>query len=421
MWAISLKLPDSNGNRHRPAERRAKPDSRRSWSDATDTSVDTANANFDFSKRIPELDGLRGVAILLVLLYHYIACYVAKDVGQGLLGTFLRPFDIGWCGVDLFFVLSGFLIGGILLDARGSRNYFQVFYTRRVCRIFPVYFGFLLVVSAASVVGIDPAIPWKFSTLFLQNFWLAAHNDVWRSTLVMNPTWSLAVEEQFYLTLPALIWFLPPRHLPKVLAGGILAAPLIRTALFLWVPGSEVSTYVLLPCRMDALLIGVATAWALRLPGAQEFLRSRRSELWTAIEVLTVVSALYFLRGTQNSLLMNLVLYDSLALLFACFIVAALIDNGVRKALNTGWLKGLGTIAYGTYLIHVLVVQVFILEFPRLGAFATMLIGAAVTIAVAKASWEFFERPLVKFGHRVSYDRAQEPIAPNAIAVSTLS
>lgn len=383
--------------------------------------MDTANANFDFSKRIPALDGLRGVAILLVLLYHYVSCYIAKGVGQGLLGTFLRPFEIGWCGVDLFFVLSGFLIGGILLDARGSRNYFRVFYTRRVCRIFPVYFAFLLVVSAASAAGIDPAIPWKFSMLFLQNFWLAAHGDVWRSTLVLNPTWSLAVEEQFYLTLPALIWFLPPRHIPKVLTAGILAAPLIRTALYLWTPGSEVSTYVLLPCRMDALLIGVAAAWALRLPGAAEFLRSRRSQLWTAIEVLTVVSSLYFLSGTRNTLLMNLVIYDSLALLFACLIVAALIDNQVRKALSTRWLQGLGTISYGTYLIHVFVVQLLILAFPTLGAFATVLIGAAATIGVAKASWEFFERPLVRLGHRLSYDRAPAPIAPDAIPASTLS
>lgn len=359
---------------------------------------------FDFSQRIPELDGIRGVAILLVLLYHY-GGYAARTVGP-VTAAILRPLGIGWCGVDLFFVLSGFLIGGILLDARGSKNYFRAFYTRRVCRIFPVYFAFLIAVSIASVAGLNPVIPRMFLAFFLQNFWLAGHAEVWRSAAVMNPTWSLAVEEQFYLTLPAIIWFVTPRHLPKVLAAGIFGAPLIRTALFLWVRGSAVATYVLLPCRMDSLLIGVATAWALRQPGAAAFVRAHRRQLWTAIELLTAISCLYLLRPGQDTLLTNAVIYDSLALLFACFITTALVDDSLRRVLRMRWLRGLGVIAYGTYLFHVLIIETVITAFPSLGAFSTVVVAAAGTICVAKVSWEFFEKPLVKFGHRLRYDRS---------------
>ncbi|MFN7140591.1 MAG: acyltransferase family protein, partial [Limisphaerales bacterium] len=96
------------------------------------------NAAAENPSRIPELDGIRGIAILLVVLAHYFVLPVGPGfAAANFLGTF---FGLAWSGVDLFFVLSGFLIGGILLDAKASNNFFKVFYTRRVCRIFPLYF-----------------------------------------------------------------------------------------------------------------------------------------------------------------------------------------------------------------------------------------------------------------------------------------
>jgi peptidoglycan/LPS O-acetylase OafA/YrhL len=109
--------------------------------------------------------------------------------------------NLGWSGVDLFFVLSGFLIGGILLDARESPNYFRVFYRRRVCRIFPVYFAFLVAFFLAAHFSqsanvqdfFRPPIPWLACATFIQNFWMAVHHN--RGGIALNPIWSLAVEE----------------------------------------------------------------------------------------------------------------------------------------------------------------------------------------------------------------------------------
>ena len=127
------------------------------------------------------------------------------------------PVDFGWSGVDLFFVFSGFLIGGILLEARQSTNYFRVFYKRRIYRIFPIYFTYLAVfffglhfMQSPLVYNMfHPEIPWHTCVTFTQNFWMAFRNDTGSFALV--PTWSLAVEEQFYLTIPALVYFVKPR------------------------------------------------------------------------------------------------------------------------------------------------------------------------------------------------------------------
>ena len=156
--------------------------------------------------RIPELDGLRGLAILSVLFWHY-GHYYAPAPGS--IGAWLPPLlRLAWSGVDLFFVLSGFLIGGILIANRKASNYWRVFYVRRACRIFPLYF----VVLAAFVLATATITPqpsnwllkqeppfWNYP-LFLQNLaWLARSSF---GSDFLGPTWSLAVEEQFYLVLP---------------------------------------------------------------------------------------------------------------------------------------------------------------------------------------------------------------------------
>ncbi len=169
-------------------------------------------------ERIPELDGLRGTAILLVLVGHYFAAPGTGAV-RFLSGYWVR---LGWTGVDLFFVLSGFLIGGILLTVRDSPNYFKTFYARRFFRIIPIYYawialyvllsliaGSFLTARVGSVQKIGIFILAHF--LFLQNF-----KDFLNSTVSfwwLSMTWSLAVEEQFYLVAPLLVRYLPKRVL----------------------------------------------------------------------------------------------------------------------------------------------------------------------------------------------------------------
>ena len=369
----------------------------------------------DFSRRIPQLDGLRGVAIAMVVVFHYVDLAVYAGAPR-IINLLIRPTSLGWSGVDLFFVLSGFLIGGILLDARESSNYFRVFYRRRVCRIFPLYFAFLAAILAVAHfarppldVFFKPMIAWPTLITFCQNFWMAIHKQM--GAVALNPTWSLAVEEQFYLTLPALIYFVRKPRLMWVLTGGIILAPLIRAAIFLANPHLSTAIYVLLPCRMDSLLFGVMVAYLLRRPGAWEFARAHRRELWTLTEVLTALCALFLYKVSETGPLTMLIGYDFLGLLFSCVLVLSMVDDGLAKALQKKWLMGLGIIAYCVYLIHPLVFGLALSLLkgqPNAGAISAIL-GFIATIVVAKMSWAWFERPLVKYGHREGYELPASP------------
>jgi len=375
------------------------------------------------SERIPQLDGLRGVAIAMVIVFHYVNAAVVAGAPR-LMDMLIRPVSLGWTGVDLFFVLSGFLIGGILLDARESPNYFRVFYRRRVCRIFPLYYAFLAVAFLAvhftrsPLSGFcQPAIPWKACAIFCQNFWMAIHNDM---GAVMNPTWSLAVEEQFYLTLPVIIYFVRPRRLIWIVTGGIVLAPLIRLTIFLAKPGVTTAIQVLLPCRMDTLLFGVALAYFLRQPGAWEFVCAHSRHLWTAIELLTVACALFLIRGSSTDPLTMLLGYDCFGLLYACVLAASLVDKRLAGVLQAKWLMGLGSIAYCVYLIHLLVfglVLALMKSHPDSGPIAAFS-ALVLTIVIARISWRWFEKPFLKLGHKERYGPSTS-FQPYRVAVAT--
>jgi peptidoglycan/LPS O-acetylase OafA/YrhL len=378
-------------------------------------------ASAELSRRIPQLDGLRGVAIALVVIYHYVN-YAADSGAPQFWNVLIRPTSLGWSGVDLFFVLSGFLIGGILLDARNSSNYFRVFYTRRLCRIFPLYFGFLAVSLAIShwsaLRGIfSPPIPWSTLVTFTQNIWMAMRNQMGAGAL--NPTWSLAVEEQFYLTLPALIYFVRPARLIWIVTAGIVAAPLIRLGIYLYNPELTAAIYVLLPCRMDPLLLGVAVAYVLRRPGAKEYLRAHRVHLWTAMEVLTAVCFLFLIRATQTAPLTMLLGYSCLALLFTCVILLSLLDERLASALQARWLTGLGAISYGVYLLHPLVFGIFaaLLRGRVWAGVISAALALPLTLLIASLSWICFEKPLVLQSHKMKYAGAPAtPLSYSSVA-----
>ncbi len=203
--------------------------------------------------RIRELDGIRGCAILLVLIWHYIACQLHSPPLDSINYILARSLSLTKSGVDMFFVLSGFLIAGILLDNREANNYFRVFYLRRICRIFPLYFLMLGLFLVLTTLGLDqsPRFHWLFQNpfplwsyaTFTQNILVGLRGDFGANWLGI--TWSLAVEEQFYCFIPLLVWLLPRRKFALVALSLIFLAPLLRSVsrrndglpAYVWTPG----------------------------------------------------------------------------------------------------------------------------------------------------------------------------------------
>lgn len=382
----------------------------------------------NFSGRIPELDGLRGIAILLVLIWHFFvtpSLAAPPPDSSRLLSLLLAAGRLMWSGVDLFFVLSGFLIGGILLDARNSSNYFGVFYVRRFCRILPVYALTLAVFWAGWNLWVSrfTSLEWIFAepmhwltyVTFTQNFAMTVSGSLGAQGLAA--TWSLAVEEQFYLTLPLLIRFLSPQRLVQVLTAAVLAAPVLRTVLYFLFPQGAIGAYVLMPCRADSLMLGVLAAVLLRRNDVWIVVTTRTRLLKGAWVSLALGVLLFTVLGwTIGTLPMSVLGYTWLGLFYLMFLVLGLTqpDTLLSRLLRNPALRGLGEISYGTYLFHVGlngfwhgVIRGESPQMNSLGDAAVGLLALVSTLLIAKISWMFFERPFVRLGHSFHYETAR--------------
>ena len=375
------------------------------------------------SGRIPELDGLRGLAILLVILCHYVG-----DPKHGPLGFWvdrmLSALSVGWSGVDLFFVLSGFLIGGILLDARATPHYFRAFYMRRVHRILPVYYGWLLLFAVLAAValwffpGRYPVQPRDLYQipgymLFLQNMMydLTPFQWIWLSMM-----WSLAIEEQFYLLAPPLIRFVTLRHVVFTLAATICLAPVLRLLALRYLSlGSYIAVFAM-PCRADALACGMLLAVAWREDRFRAFLAEHTTLLRRILLALSfLVAALLWWLAHPVSVVTVTIGYGSLAAFYSCLLLFVLSQKQSWVAGVMRWkiLRGLGTISYCVYVIHATIHQfvhrLLLHDAPQIynarGVGVTLL-ALAVTLIVASISWRYFEKPLIRRGHAYSYGEA---------------
>lgn len=374
----------------------------------------------DLRQRILELDGLRGIAIGLVLVAHYVAHFSGFRPGS-LPSYVIALFRLTGSGVDLFFVLSGFLIGGILLDQRGATGYFKVFYIRRFFRIVPIYA--LLCLALGLLVGfrdrlpslawlIGEPMPWYTLATYTQNIWQAFHRA---DSPFIGVTWSLAVEEQFYLVLPLIVRYVRLKRLPYVLGAFIIGAPILRT--WFHFQGYGWAAFMLTPCRADSLMFGVAAALLMRSPGGQEWLALHRRHLYGLLGICSVGMAWLTLRGvTQGELVTDCVSYSLIALFYLCILLLGLIDRerALGAVLRFKPLIKLGGIAYGVYLFHLPVLGIcfaFILNsqprFASLRDAGVIGLALALTILIAKLSWKYFEKPLVKRGHLFQYGQAR--------------
>jgi peptidoglycan/LPS O-acetylase OafA/YrhL len=376
---------------------------------------------FQGSQRIPELDGIRGLAIGMVLLWHlYI---VAMEVAPHTTLSYIQAAGrLAWSGVDLFFVLSGFLIGGILIDNRSATNYFAVFYRRRFFRIVPAYLfcvvsGYVLIQVVQRgmaprlwFLGAFQTLPWTSYLFFLQNFWMAA-----RSTGgILAATWSLAVEEQFYLTLPLIVRSVSPQRLVVLVFGVILAAPLFRIALIVLWPGHGWAGFALLPCRADALMLGVLGAIAMRNPGWKTRLEENRNTMLLLLGLLgagliglTKYASDPYKPGIQT------IGFTWIAAFYLCFLLYSLTNRHSLTSSLLRWrpLCWLGKVAYGAYLYHMFVAWIafglIYSDWPRivgLRSLSVSIIAVSLTLVLCQISWKYFEGPLIKLGHRTDYE-----------------
>jgi peptidoglycan/LPS O-acetylase OafA/YrhL len=368
------------------------------------------------SFRVPELDGLRGVAILLVLIYHGVFDVLPSS---RLLARLMTVGSLGWSGVDLFFVLSGFLIGGILLDARLSPNYFRTFYWRRAYRILPIYlfamvlFSLRFVHPAARPLGgfSMSVIPWLSYFTFTQNLWMAALGSFGPGA--MAATWSLAVEEQFYLTAPLIVRKVRPERLAPILLGVVAAAPVLRTVLFLTFQNGRFADYVLMPCRADALSLGMLTAWLTRSASGWNFVLSHRRALKiTAAGLFAGVVGLSLRETGFLAPLMVTVGYSWLALFYTSVLLVTISGSGerVQRALRSRSLIWLGTVSYFTYLLHLPLMEgarrVLGLRFTYASGtvqFWGGWLGIGLTLLLATLSWKYVEKPLLGRAHSYRY------------------
>ena len=337
------------------------------------------------ARRLPALDGVRGLAILAVLLFHFVAQTTATNAFEAAVN---RVLSLGVLGVDLFFVLSGFLITGILYDSSADPAYFRSFYMRRVLRIFPLYYGVLValfvIVPALGVAGdwlahLQERQEWAW--LYGVNVYLA-REGTWSLSYVEH-FWSLAVEEHFYLVWPVFVWALADRPRALVtsslaIAGASMAGRIAAAAAGV----NPVALAVLTPFQLDALCLGGAVAVSVRQPGGEERLRRLVAPATAA----------------------------ALAILAADFAAHRVVEDGIPalRALRSSVFRGpflatLGKYSYGLYVYHHFFSYYFVThgtEFAlaravgshTLAVLAQAVAGMAASLAVAWLSYELFER-----------------------------
>ncbi|HXB57372.1 MAG TPA: acyltransferase [Vicinamibacteria bacterium] len=363
-----------------------------------------------FAGHLPALDGVRGLAILLVLLYHFVAQTTATNRFEAAVNWAL---GYGFLGVDLFFVLSGFLITGILYDSRAEPGYFRTFYMRRVLRIFPLYYGVLAVVffgvslipalRGSEIAGLREHQAWAW--LYGINVYLSIQGG-WVLSYIEH-FWSLAVEEHFYFVWPLVVWLLGAR--PRVLmrtALGLAAVSFAARVAASLSGASTVATTVLTPFQLDALCLGGFFAVWLRQP---------RGELAVKRTILPIAllggAALAFQFGLHRFTDVGLTLMRSVReglfrVVFVALLLHALFAPAtslVARFFHSGAMTMLGKYSYGLYVYHHFLSYYFLkhgTEFALarvVGSHTLAVIlqsgsGMVLSMAVAWLSYEFFEK-----------------------------
>lgn len=390
--------------------------------------------------RIPVLDGIRGIAILLVMTFHFWIVGISGDTlpWKGVYGDVA---GMGWMGVDLFFVLSGFLITGILYDSRQTLHYFRVFYGRRTVRIFPLYYAaltiFLLIgplilthlhsITLKGVQSTDSAN--LFSWTYLLNWYEGLKG--WNS--VAHPLqhfWSLAIEEQFYLVWPFLVLKLARRRLMAVCVALMVVALAMRAVMY-WIH-FPYAAYTWTVCRADSLAMGALVALS-----ARDLADWSRLLKWARRLALPALASIILGRilnpnctvgpGDTPTFFMNTFELTLAGIFFGACIVIAVgshEQSAGHRLLASPVLRFFGKYSYGLYVCHLPVIVVFAKAGLNAGHLVKWLhseflsvltvngVALAVSITIAFASWHLYEKQWLKLKNLRVLQRHDERSAP---------
>jgi len=337
---------------------------------------------------IPSFDGIRGIGVICVLAAH---CF-----------PFINIFQIGWVAMDFFFVLSGFLITGILVDSLEKRNYLKNYLGRRVLRVFPLYYLFLVLMFLV-IPNIFPGILDQYAYLESKQiwFWLYAQNwlfsfEGFPHKLYMTHLWSMAVEEQFYLFWPILVWLLRGK---KLLFFCLLAIPF---SIFFRIYGYHWGMvfpfpYVNTLSRMDSLLIGALVFLMLR------HYKSLLEYLALPVFIYTFLGlglCIFVLKATYFEKLVPA--YTIVDLLAGSCLVFCLSTgpNWIQQFFSIKAFTYIGRYSYGTYIFHY---PIYLVLFEKFGLQASFpikvligLISIFISFGLALLSFRYFETPFLK-------------------------
>ena len=372
------------------------------------------------------LDGLRGIAILLVVASHFVSNL--RITADGWAWPLVTLAHAGWTGVDLFFVLSGFLITGILIDARGSNSYFKAFYARRALRILPAYYGFLFIIFVMLPllrVGVgDNAMlarqhqGWYW--LHLTNIMMALGELPGHGPYPSTLFWSLAVEEQFYLLWPAIVALSPVRALRKVCIGGVILCIALRIAG--GITGVSGLTLSVLPItRGDTLFVGGLLAIEYRRGGLERYAKLAKALVPIALVLLVALMSVY---GQLDYMDPGTAMFGSIAIMVigasAVVIGISVRSLWVTRTLKSPVLRSFGRYSYAIYIVHTAVLAALdhyrpFASLPTLGGFALpaqMLWGityVGLSTGIAIVSWHLVEKHFLRlkrfFPYRAKFDR----------------
>jgi peptidoglycan/LPS O-acetylase OafA/YrhL len=357
-------------------------------------------------RRVPGLDGLRGVATIMVIVSHYFG-----ELWHG-----VRAVMFGWIAVDMFFVLSGYLIGKLIIEKCQHTNFFTVFYVRRFFRIIPAYIITVLVLNLlthtikAGWVDADMQFPiWSYLT-FVQGFFMIKTGTIGAHWIA--PTWTLAVEEHFYLLVPSLIVFAPRRALVPILVAAAVVAIGLRTAVYGFGFANEMAALTLLPARADILVCGLLAAVAMKSAGVPWM------RLTPALRIAPVVALV-------AALVLRLIgsgLFEVLGPLLiglgsAAFLLCIVLGTPEARRFNSRVLQFFGNNGYCLYLTHLpvlgLVHGLILGTRPDLATGAQWLVTICALPVCVLVGWgmtKLIEEPLTRYGRNWRWSSEQRSV-----------